>query len=345
MRIAIIANNSKWKSWDKKIAELKEWFAPEVDINFTLTHTDFNDVPFSPYEDGRLGVDPKWYDENITWRGVGSDMVLFVLPKKQWKDLKNVRGWRSDSNQGPVQLQIACDENDKSGSGGWLQFDKKMSAFFLLAVHEILHGCFMLSGQVDVTHYYWDKAQLEKARDGLILKETYRRGILVRSLIYIQNLLNKKLPVKNFNEKLHQLSFETVGKDASPSDLANDEVGCAESLSTLINHLDPSFPVVTGTYSLRDQLEKRWKRKDGPAPGRVAICATGTGNGKRPGHCWVAGTGEGNSRLYYSNNSIGVKRGQWLQNYTQKTIFDDYVVGGGFELRYYEHPSVSVINN
>ena len=325
LNILVVANDCEWKSWESKLKEVETWFKF---VKLTLVKTSLKDIPFSPYEDGRLGVDPKWYDENITWRGVGYDMILFVLPKKQWKDLRRVRGWRTDADQGPVQLQIGCDESDKATSGGWLQFNKKMGAFFLLAVHEILHGCFLITSQPDTTHYYWDRAELEKARDSLMFPKNYKYPALIRSLNYLQALLTKKMLELPFSERLYQLAVNTVGKDASPADLASDEVGCAESVSTLINHLDDDFPIVTGTYSLHDLLKKTgWVKVSSPLPGDIISSPTGTGNGKIPGHVGICGP----NGLIYSNSSVDKV---WKQNYNTKTWTDRYVKIGGFGITY-----------
>lgn len=157
------------------------------------------------------------------------------------------------------------------------------------------------------------------------------RQLLIKYLAYLQLLLAKK-KMENFNQQLYQLSLATVGTDASPIDYADDGVGCAESVSTLINRLDPSFPIITGTYTLLLKFIERWKEIDGPLPGRVAICATGTGNGTISGHVAICGE----NGLMYSNSSLPPNKGKWMQNYNTKTWHDRYEVYGGFKTHYFE---------
>ncbi len=196
MKILIVANNcSKWRTWDAKLAELKNWFAPKVAVTVDLVHVSFPAVPWLPYEsidanqqgEGWFGIDGLWFDEKITPLAVGYDAVLFVLPRKEWKDKNKARGWRTDYDQGPVQLQIGCDEHEKMR---WDNFPK-MSAFFQLARHEILHAMYMITGQYDMTHYYWDRGQLDYARDTLIFPNDYRSPALARTIAWLTSQLNR----------------------------------------------------------------------------------------------------------------------------------------------------------
>lgn len=325
MKILFVFNNSAWESRDKKIAEVKAFFdggQTTKGFNFAVAQTKFDDVPFSPYNNGDpamngkvFGVDPKWYDQNITSLGIGYDMVLFVLPRKQWKEPNRARGWRTDGDQGPIQLQIACDEDETSRAGGWGQFSRKTSAFFLLSVHEILHGLFMMSGQQDMTHYYWDRGQLEKARDMIRLPENYSLPGLIRSLNYLQTILKTLTLAKETpNQKIINYARTLIGKDASPLDKAPDGLGCAETVSTILNTLFPGFPIVTGTYTLIfDVLAKRkdFKRIDISElmEGDILGFATGTGNGL----------------VEYGHIGIVEKGGIWLSNNSKDGKFDGHI--------------------
>ena len=177
MKILFVANNINWKTLNIKLKEVKNWFAPKVDIQFDVLHTSFNDVPFTPYtsEDnnqnklGELqGVDPVWYDKNITplaFQNEGYEMIILLLPRKQWPELSKARGWRADADEGVVKLQVACDEKEKEEWGGY----GKTTTFYQLVRHEIMHGLYMISGQNDQTHYWFDRGMLEVARDSILL--------------------------------------------------------------------------------------------------------------------------------------------------------------------------------
>ena len=158
MKILIVANNCKWKSWPKKVRELKKWFKPALDLDFEIIHTSYQDVPFIIYNYDILatGVDYAWYNTHVTALAEDHDIVLFVLNMKQWDSVK-ARGWRTDNDQGPVELSVGADENLKEQ---WPNF-KRMSSFFQIARHEICHALYMLNGGIDNTHKYWDMGKLE----------------------------------------------------------------------------------------------------------------------------------------------------------------------------------------
>lgn len=163
LKLLIVANNNKWASWDLKIKEMKEWFSPKVDLLIDLTHTQFKNIPYTQYssvdnptEKGFDGVDPWWYDVNVTPLAKGYDMVLFVIPVKEWPITNKARGWRTDKDQGPVQLQISSDENEHI----YLSPNSQDigTTFFQYGRHEILHALFMITGQEDTVHYWWNQS-------------------------------------------------------------------------------------------------------------------------------------------------------------------------------------------
>lgn len=101
-----------------------------------------------------------------------------------------------------------------------------------------------------------------------------------------------------------------LGTDVSPRDLAHDEVGCAESVTTLLKELYPETPIITGTYTLWEYLrdpKNGYERVTVPTPGCIIISPTGTGNGT--GHVGIF-TRE---NLIASNQS---STGRFLENYT-----------------------------
>lgn len=202
MRILIVDNNLNWKSWPDKKKLLQDWFSSLVNINFEILYTNHKNIPFVPYNNDPTswGVDPEWYDKHITPYGLGFDMVMLVLDSSQWKVPNTKAGWRSDYDQGPVQLQVSCNENEYLK---WPNFPY-MSTFFQIARHEIMHGMFMLSGQPDTTHYWWDKGMLEKARDSVKLPENYSIPGLIRSLNYLSKLTNDLMSQLKKINKLDQ---------------------------------------------------------------------------------------------------------------------------------------------
>ena len=121
--------------------------------------------------------------------------------------------------------------------------------------------------------------------------------------------------------------------DASPNDLVPDEVGCAETVCTLLKQVYPATPYLTGTYSLYDYLRNP---KNGfvavtePSPETIIICATGTGNGTMNGHVGVFM----DNNLIASNDS---STGKFMKNYDLASWTKRYVAHGGFKIHLFKH--------
>jgi hypothetical protein len=133
--------------------------------------------------------------------------------------------------------------------------------------------------------------------------------------------------------KLFTTAVALLGKDASPKDIARDGVGCAESVSTIIKSIYPTFPIVTGTWSLWDALRARPNfspvSPDSLQPGDIILCATGTGSGAIPnGHVGILGEGDG----IMSNDS---RTGLWSVNFTRESWHNYFVTKGGYPVHYF----------
>lgn len=322
MKILIVANNSKWVTKDHaEVKKLISWFEKgkgTTGFEYDIKHTSFSDIPFSKYtnsgsaiKDVYLGVDPSWYNKNVSIPSVGYDIVLFVMNRKQWEEPNRARGWRTDNEQGPVELQIACNEDETERAGGWFQFHRE-SAFYLLSRHEILHALHLISGQYDLTHYAWDIGNLELARDLLKIPENYHLPTLIRSLNYLQSLIKSMKPTETSNDKIVTYCQSLLGRDASPKDRAPDDLACAETVSTILRDLFSWFPVITGTWTLYDYLKKSSKFEGvfgSPRPGDIIISPTGMGNGViKNGHAGFLG---GGGRIYSNNSTTGLFDSHW----------------------------------
>lgn len=155
MKVLIIANKCKWKSWDKKIQEQKDWWSPVVDFQFTLRHTNFKKIPFNEEM-----IDNDWYDTNIAIpaKKEGFDIVIFSLRDKDWK-VKKFSGWKTAVNLGIQEIQMGSDEKSTYYFNG-----KKFTGdkWFHLARHELAHAMYNIRGLQDNTHYYWDNNMIDK---------------------------------------------------------------------------------------------------------------------------------------------------------------------------------------
>lgn len=186
------------------------------------------------------------------------------------------------------------------------------------------YGTFKLTGTFGPT----TEAAVKKYQAYNNIEQTGTVGPITRQAI------NRDLQ----NQKSSELYFEAlsfIGKDASPKDLADDEVGCADSVSALLLEAfgkDVGIQYTISTASMYLQLKNSpgWARLQGPQRGAVIISPTGYGNGiLANGHVGICGEKD----LIMSNNSA---TGTWLQNYTTETWRNRYAIKGGFPIYYFK---------
>lgn len=164
--------------------------------------------------------------------------------------------------------------------------------------------------------YDHNKKKLAKDHNIRRAKRIWINRKTISALKKHRNILEVILDTLTMRKSLLQLVEEHIGTDASPSDLAPDELGCAESVSTILNKYESGrFNIVTGTYSLLDSLLMRqdYKQVPVPIPGAIIISATGTSTKKGAvGHTgFVLENG-----VIASNDS---RTGKFLKNYTVDT--------------------------
>lgn len=136
----------------------------------------------------------------------------------------------------------------------------------------------------------------------------------------IKTLTKIVLRLLSMKSTLFDVATQNLGVDVTPQDTVPDDVACAEVLTTLMKKVYPETPIIPGTATLYEWLLKQpsWKQTNDPQPGDIAICPTGYGKG--PGHCWVVME----NCVYASNNSLGIHKGKFTQNYTRETIQAKY---------------------
>lgn len=153
---------------------------------------------------------------------------------------------------------------------------------------------------------------------------------LKQQLSFIQKLLNLLL----MKRTLLDVCEEVLGTDASPADKARDEVGCAETVTTILRQVYPETPIILGTWTLWEYLENKehgWKRVNDYLPGTVVLCATGMGKRGAVGHVGIVM----NDGLIASNNSFGVYKGQFTKNYTPELWKKKYTGDQGMPVYLY----------
>lgn len=156
---------------------------------------------------------------------------------------------------------------------------------------------------------------------------------LKQLLALFKNSLN---PVTYGNNRLllFATAVKALGTDASPNDLAPDEVGCAETVYDILGQAFPlnvGFSSTLSTYTLYRSLNAShlYIKVTEPLEGDIVISPTGMGNGNLSnGHVGI----KGELDKIMSNSSSS---GKFEENYTMSGWKARYVDKGAFPMLFY----------
>lgn len=132
--------------------------------------------------------------------------------------------------------------------------------------------------------------------------------------------------------KLYQTATSFLGKDASPKDLANDEVACAESVNDVcfaafLENVGGGLSTALMYRAL--QTSSKFAEVTTPLKGDIIISPTGYGNGQLSnGHVGIVGD---NGQIMSNNSNNGL----WDIHYTLASWKSRYATLGGFPVKYF----------
>lgn len=136
------------------------------------------------------------------------------------------------------------------------------------------------------------------------------RLLLEKQVALLRQLLALK-SMRSFTDVV----MSRIGTDASPHDLAPDELGCAETITTVRREYDGTTPIMIGTWSAYVYLEhpaNGWERIKEPEPECLILSPTGLGKKGKHGHIGVCILVNG-QLVVISNDS---RTGKFIQNFT-----------------------------
>lgn len=134
-------------------------------------------------------------------------------------------------------------------------------------------------------------------------------------------------------QRLYSEAVNSLGKDASPNDLAPDELGCAETVSDIIISAGFAMPVILSTAELFSYFKNSscWAEVGTPLPGDVVISPTGEGG--------RGGITHGHTGFIIMNGPQGVQiasnssaTGTFEQNYTLASWRARWALLGGYKV-------------
>ena len=158
---------------------------------------------------------------------------------------------------------------------------------------------------------------------------------------YTIDMREKLEPGYMLDERLHlyETAVSFLGRDASPKDVAIDLLGCAESVSAVIQaafHL-LKFPTLTSTKQIYAYFEQSlsFGKIDNPEPYCFILAVTGMGNGTiKNGHVGICGknTAPDGTLWVMSNDS---RTGTWEVTHTVGSWRRYYEQKGGMPTLFY----------
>lgn len=258
---------------------------------------------------GHHHVNKEWFKNVYTTRAQGFDFCVAYFSVKQWKKglFKNLSMAESiEQNFGVSEIAMCGSLIRRSKRP--LAPKTRESEFVVRLLHEMCHGMFDHKLHTeDITHYWH-----------------YDKGNLLEAIKLWQQQSNR--------EKLYQTAFGCIGTDASPNDVAPDELGCAETVNAI--HKKTFGHEIGGsvsTYLLYQALRSSTEfiKVDAPLRGDIVISPTGYGSGGLSnGHVGIVA----DSGMIMSNDS---RTGLFSLNYTLDSWRNRYVKLGGYPMDFY----------
>lgn len=292
----------RWRSLPSKLAAIVR------ELN-TIEGADFRiDVEYRDIIPAVVNhrITHEWMDSLVSQ--VGGEFValhMSAAQAKKWGIRPAIRGASQIDDDLVHEFYQWADEDTRRDRRN--QFEQTF-------MHEFRHGFMRGTGLPDNTHELHADGDIRGAFHGLRMADYSPRQRLIEHKLTLIDKLRIIIKSMTNNTTLYEKAKTYLGKDASPRDRAPDEVGCAESVSTIIQDVLPDFPIITGTYTLWKRLEAdpRFRRVTVQMPGTIIISPTGTVKANIPGHVGIFANGE----LIMSNDSF---KGTWQENYNLTT--------------------------
>jgi len=151
-----------------------------------------------------------------------------------------------------------------------------------------------------------------------------------RHISILQSIVNMLMSKKT----LLDVCKAAINTDASPKNYADNELACAESVTTLLKQVYPDTPIILGTWTLRDYLndpKNGYVKQTVPSPETIIISPTGSGKGY--GHVGIYTQ----DNVIASNTSFGINKGKFLENYTTESWIRKYKEKQSMPIYLYKH--------
>lgn len=343
----LVVTKYKWGARTRKHEEIKKIILQKnngiTDVQFTVLYKDVGTPTlYLDTASKKNRIMEAWFEKNISVDAKlkGFNICVFQFSEddgRKWGIASGHRGQNFSDGDFFGECWIKCDEDSKR------KYDRagRRNTYTVDVPHEIGHEL-TLQKLTDLQMHDFDYQEkinnIEAFYKKLSITIQGEKRHAEGRIIDLKGILLsiKKIFMPNV---LYEAALKYVGIDASPSDAADDVVGCADSLSCILDGaLSGGFVKHTGTWMLGDQLAKDprfervyYKRDEIVPAGTVAICRT-LPNMPFVGHCWIFGL----NNTMFSNDSRKEYLGKWLLNYTYERVLAKWVDEGKYTLEFYK---------
>lgn len=206
MKIIIIANLCEWASWPAKIAAIKAFWAPLVDLEIDIKYTDYANIPTTKYAGtitqflptGAVDVpgedteiDQTWFNANIGPLITGYDIAVFQTTSPTGNGLPLGIKFEDLNGTWCCETFIPGEEDNYYLSG---MTELGNSAEIIIS-HEISHAIYSITGQQDNTHLYFYANNFKRVLTDISLPTDSPLVKLLRELVSV--LMQEKADITN----------------------------------------------------------------------------------------------------------------------------------------------------
>lgn len=350
----VVVDNLGWKSLPQMLEQVRTFYLPIVNLDIKIAQR--APYPYVPkYNSSYPGLSPlavvdfDWYDENISIPHLAdADIVMFATPRPTIP--ATYSGYMSFANCGP--WEITCFAGNESDSA-FVNGRNVGNSFVNIMEHELAHVFYRMRSMADAndhTHQYFYGGTPESVLGELSFQQlTFNDQlaelgrVLSGALVALKIISKSRTTIADAHEpappaaglKLYDLAKNSLGKDIATT---QDELGCAEAVSGLINRAYGDFPAgILSTLDLYNKLAAHSKFRKvllaNSDPGDIIISPTTMGRDRSAhGHVGIIAN--------YGICSNDSASGLWKENYTMTQWLDYFATKRGFPVYAFRRTSL-----
>jgi hypothetical protein len=243
LKVILIANACQWVSWADKIAAIKAFYAPLVELQIDIKYTDFQDIPLGSYPGSvtvfgpngttdvpgtDLEIDQTWFNDNIGPLITGYDIAVFQAANVAATGLPLGIKFEELNGTWCAETFVPAEDNVyvlPPLPGASIGVNLGNEAIIDIE-HEISHALYSIAGQTDNTHLYFYANNFARVLTDIKLPNQSALISLYQNVI------------ADLQSELGIIKQQQSTADMEPSQTAQAPAGATQTPTTT----EPSFP-------------------------------------------------------------------------------------------------------